>query len=63
MNSQIDAQSSQQQPWLFQGDCSCLAHKAKITNFINIIPQSKSHNHEVPPEIPNVSNALCLERN
>lgn len=60
MNSQIDVQGSRQQQQLFGVIAPVLAHKAKVTNFSNV-PQSKGHNHN--PEISNVSNALCLERN
>lgn len=51
MNSQIDAQGSQQQPHLFRVTAPVLAHKAEITNFINI-PQSKGHKHEVSLRFP-----------
>lgn len=51
MNSQIDAQGSQQQQQLFVVTAPVLAHKAKVTNFINI-PQSKGHNHEVTLRFP-----------
>lgn len=60
MNSQIDVQGSRQQQQLFGVTAPVLAHKAKVTNFINV-PQSKGHKHD--PEISSVSNALCLERN